>query len=107
MKRLCYNDNNPYVRTSIQELKLAVIMLEREFYYTDVISIIDEIKKNLKLSENRKEANKLIRKCNRTKRRLRIGFLGRLDDSRIEIGKLIYAIKKFIKNEESSHKTSF
>ena len=84
----------------LKTLKETIITLERTDNYYETKSIIDNLCKTL--SKNKFRNFILIRKCKKAKRRLRQGFLGKLDNSRCEVVKLIYEIEKVINSLEQN-----
>ena len=83
-----------------KELKETITTLSRTDNYYETKSIIDNLCKNLSKDYFRNFF--LIKKCKKAKRRLRQGFLGRLDNSRCEVGKFIYEIQKVVNSLEKN-----
>ena len=87
----------------LKNLKDAIIELEMTDNYYEVKNIIDKICNNLDCFRN----FLLIIKLKRAKRKLRQGFLGRLDNSRCEVGKIICEMEKTINSIQKGDKNFF
>ena len=88
------------METKLKVLKKTIIALNQTDNYYETKAIIENLYKYL-CKDNLKTLTLRI-KCIKAKRKLRQGFLGKLDDSRREVGKLICEIQKVINSVEKN-----
>ena len=89
----------------LETLKKSVNALKKTDDYNKTKDILNTLYKKLKSNSFQFFLIKI--KCKIVKRKLRPGFLGRLDDSRKEVSKFIIEIEKIISSLDSSYKSFF